>query len=353
MTLSDGLKTISENIPKKIEIIETEEATKNAFIMPFLIALGYDITDPTEVIPEFVADIGKKKGEKVDYAIMKDGEPIILIECKSCNYNLDKAHKSQLYRYFTTTSARFGVLTNGINYRFYTDIEAPNKMDDKPFFEVDLTKITDSQIEELKKFTKATFDQEEILNTASDLKYTSQMKRVMSQELSDPSEDFIKFFAKKVYDGPLTERVRMRFRGITKEALHEITKDRVNAKLKSALEASEPKSEKDIPEVIVNPPKEVFTTPEEWEGYYIIKTILYETADPERVFIRDTLSYCSVLLDNSNRKPIARLHFNTKRKYLGVFDNNREEERIPIDSANEIYKYADRIKAMIPFYDEE
>lgn len=355
MALIDELKSISESIPKKIENIETEEATKTAFIMPFIKALGYDMSEPAEVIPEFRADVGGKKGEKVDYAIMKDGEPIILMECKPCSSNLDRSHKHQLYRYFTSTSTRFGVLTNGVRYQFYTDIEKPNIMDDKPFFEVDLTQLKDSQIDELKKFTKATFDQEKILNTASDLKFASQMKKVMSQELSAPSDEFVKFFTKKVYSGPVTERVRLRFTGITKDALQDIIKDQVNAKLKLALAASEPKKdeeEKVVPELIVNPPKEIFTTADEWEGYFIIKTILHETVDPERVFIRDTLSYCGVLLDNSNRKPIARLHFNSKQKYLGLFDNNREEDKVPIDTVNDIYKYADKLKVTIDFYNK-
>ena len=102
--------------------------------------------------------MGSKKGEKVDYAIMKEGKPIILIECKPCNCDLDKEHASQLSRYFTYTEARFGILTNGIIYRLFTDLEEPNIMDEKPFFEIDMSKIKDEQVKELKKFTKSSFD---------------------------------------------------------------------------------------------------------------------------------------------------------------------------------------------------
>jgi hypothetical protein len=122
-------------------MIQTEEATKNAFILPFIGILGYDVFDPSEVVPEFTADVGTKKGEKVDYAIIRDKKVIMLFECKACDANLDESHASQLYRYFSVTESRIGVLTNGILYRFYTDLEEPNKMDSKPFMELNIIEI--------------------------------------------------------------------------------------------------------------------------------------------------------------------------------------------------------------------
>jgi predicted type IV restriction endonuclease len=353
MDLIDKLKNISESIPKQIKHIETEEATKNAFVMPFLNALGYNVFDPTEVVPEFTADVGTKKGEKVDYAIMREGQPTILIECKPCNTDLDKEHASQLYRYFSVTPARFGVLTNGIIYRFYTDIEEPNKMDAKPFLEIDMSEIKEVHVKELKKFTKISFDLDEILTTASELKYTGEMKKIIASEMIDPSEDFVKFFAKKVYSGPVTERVRLKFTGITKTAMNQFIKDQVSARLQSALEAStEEKKVEEKPEVLVESKKRVVTTEDEWEGYYIIKAILHEVLDINRVAIRDNLSYCGILLDNSNRKPICRLHFNGKQKYLGLFDENKKEEKILIETINDIYNHSEKLKTTISFYDK-
>ena len=113
MDFKDEIKQFTERVEKLKPEIKTEEATKNAFIMPFIRSLGYDVFNPLEVIPEFVADIGIKKGEKVDYAIMRDGTPMILVECKHWSENLDP-HNSQLFRYFHTTKAKFGLLTNGI-----------------------------------------------------------------------------------------------------------------------------------------------------------------------------------------------------------------------------------------------
>lgn len=151
MDFKDQIRQIAERIPVLKDNLPTEEATKNALIMPFIAALGYDVFNPLEVLPEMSCDIGKKKGEKIDYAIIANNEPVILIECKHWAQNLN-LHETQLLRYFTVSKAKFGVLTNGIIYRFYTDLEETNKMDEKPFLEINLTDLRPTQIEELKKF---------------------------------------------------------------------------------------------------------------------------------------------------------------------------------------------------------
>src|ERR1043165_6808676 len=154
MDFKDQIKQLGERVLKLKDQVKTEEATKNAFIMPFIQTLGYDVFNPNEVTPELVADIGTKQGEKIDYAIIHNGEPIILIECKSHTAQLSVNNASQLFRYFHTSKARFSILTNGIEYRFYTDLVTPNKMDEKPFFVFNITEIKDNQIEELQKFHK-------------------------------------------------------------------------------------------------------------------------------------------------------------------------------------------------------
>ena len=206
MDFQDYIKQISESIPKLKDQIQTEEATKNAFIMPFIQALGYNVFNPLEVVPEYTCDIGTKKGEKVDYAIMKDGEPIILIECKHWQQNLD-LHDNQLLRYFAVSKAKFGVLTNGIVYRFYTDLIEKNKMDETPFLEVDMTNLKDAQIAELKKFHKSYFDADTISTTASTLKYTKEIKEIIKKEIANPSEALVRIFAKPVYNGVLTAKM--------------------------------------------------------------------------------------------------------------------------------------------------
>jgi hypothetical protein len=238
MDLIDRLKELSARKSKQISHLETEEATKTALVMPFINVLGYNVFDPTEVVPEFTADVGTKKGEKVDYAVLSDGKPIILFECKSARTDLDKEHASQLYRYFSVTEARLGILTNGVIYKFFSDLEEPNKMDSRPFLEFDLFDVNERVVEELKKFAKESFDIENILSTASDLKYTKGIKRILAEQWMNPSEDFVRLLATRVYSGRMTQTVKDQFTEIAKRAFQEFVNDRINERLKSALEGS-------------------------------------------------------------------------------------------------------------------
>ena len=114
MSFEERLASLAAKIRQQKDAIQTEEATKNAFVMPFIqTVLGYDVFNPLEVIPEFISDVGTKKGEKVDYAIIKDGQIQILIEAKKIGEPLNINHASQLFRYFHVTTARISILTNG------------------------------------------------------------------------------------------------------------------------------------------------------------------------------------------------------------------------------------------------
>ncbi len=362
MVIEDEIKKLTTKIDEKLDKIQTEEATKTALILPFIrLVLGYDHTDPEEVVPEFTADVGIKKGEKVDYAIMIDDKPVMLMECKPAHTDLDKEHASQLYRYFSVTEAKFGILTNGIIYRFYTDIVEPNKMDEKPFFEIDLSNVKDSDINELKRFTKSSFDLENILESASELKYKGEIKKIMADQINDPSDEFVKFFAKKVYSGVLTRNVKEQFTEITKSAIKQFINEKVEERLKTALGASEENNEDAEVKIIPKLNKdEIVTTEDEWEGYYIVKSILSEILDPNRVTIRDRKYYCGVLLDDNQYKLICRMHFNSKQKYFGLFDQkekskngSKKEEKIQIDQLNDIYKYAERLRSTAKLYISE
>jgi hypothetical protein len=267
MDFKDQLKVISDRVIKLKEQIATEEATKNAFIMPFLQALGYDVFNPLEVVPEFVADIGIKKGEKIDYAIFKDGSPTILIECKHWAQNLN-IHDGQLLRYFHVSKAKFGLLTNGIVYRFYSDLVAPNKMDEKPFLEFNITEIKENQIDELKKFHKSNFDIDSIVNTASELKYTNELKHLIQQELNNPTPDFVKHFARQVYPSVITAKVLEQFTVLTKKSVQQHISDLITERLKTAL-TKEDEVIKDVSnlssEKIIEDSNKIVTTDEELE----------------------------------------------------------------------------------------
>lgn len=349
MDLIDQLKELSLRIKKIKDSIQTEEATKTALIMPFIQILGYNVFDPTEVTPELIADVGMKKGEKVDYAILMNGKPIMLFECKKSGGDLSINHASQLFRYFHVTEARFGVLTNGITYRFFTDLEQPNRMDEKPFFEFNILDFKDQHVEELKKFTKSAFDIELILNTASDLKYTRAIRNVLAEWMSNPSEDFVRVACAEVLNGKrMTPAVREQFTQITKNAFHQFIGEKINERLKMAMEpAAELKADASEAEIDTS---DIATTAEELEGFRVIRAILREIIEPKRVVMRDAKSYCAILLDNNNRRPICRLRFNNPaRLTLGLFDE-KEEKIVTISDLSDIYQYADQLKKTVNMY---
>ncbi|GKX55979.1 hypothetical protein SOASR030_20910 [Leminorella grimontii] len=360
MELIEKLKNLSMKITQQGDSIKTEEATKNAFVMPFInFVLGYDVFDPTEVIPEFICDIGTKKGEKVDYAILKDGEVQMLFECKKLGEPLNLNHSGQLFRYFHVTNARIAILTNGQVYKFFTDLDASNKMDEKPFLELDLLDIDEYSVPELSKLTKSDFDVESIISAAGELKYVSQIKKVISTQFIEPEDDFIRFIASRVYDGMITQKVREQFTELTKKAAAQYLNEQVNDRLKSAmsgistkLPASIVEEENDISSTTSaeEEPDKIVTTQEEIEGFHIVKAIVRAAVDVKRIAIRDTQSYCGILLDDNNRKPICRLHFNRNQKYIGIFDSEKNENRYPIDSVDELYNYADKLKETVMLY---
>lgn len=351
MDFKDSIIQFASRVEKLCTQIQTEEATKNALIMPFIQLLGYDVFNPFEVNPEFIADIGIKKGEKVDYAIVKDGKPILLIECKHYSENLDP-HNSQLFRYFHTTEAKFGLLTNGINFRFYTDLVTPNKMDDKPFFEFKVTEIKDNEIEELKKFHKSYFDLENITNTASELKYLNEVKNLLTNEINNPSEEFVRYFAKKAYPTMVTAKVMEQFTSITKRAFNLLISDLINQRLKSALKTETSQTEP-LTETPVEPLAEsrsVNTTEEEKEAFYIIRSILRQKAAVSRIALRDAQSYCAILFDDNNRKTICRLYLEGKKKAVEICDENKKFTKHEIQGVDDLYNHAEALLSAVDGY---
>lgn len=360
MEFFEKLNSLSAKIRQQASAIKTEEATKNAFVMPFInTVLGYDVFDPREVTPEFVCDIGTKKGEKIDYAILKDGEVQILIECKKIGEPLNINHASQLFRYFHTTNARISILTNGQTYKFFTDLDAPNKMDEKPFLELDLLDIDEHAVPELIKLTKSAFDVESIVSAAGELKYVSQIKKEIALQFTKPDDDFVKFFASRVYEGMITQKVREQFAELTRKAVAQFLNDQINDRLKSAMSGAIQPSYPAVTAVPTDAANEkvddsaedkIMTTLEELEGYHIVKAIVRSVVDAKRIIQRDTQSYFGILLDDNNRKPICRLHFNRSQKYLGIFDQDKNETRHPISSLDDIYEFSDQLKTTISFY---
>lgn len=353
MDLYNQLKGLSERIEQSKKQITTEESTKHAFVLPFIQLLGYDVFNPLEVCPEFTADVGIKKGEKVDYAIFQNGEPILIIECKHWNSDLNVHNSSQLFRYFHVTKTRFALLTNGITYKFYTDLQEPNKMDEKPFFEFCIEKLKESTSKELEKFHKSNFDVYKILDSASSLKYTSEVKNIIETEFKEPPVDFVRYFASKVYSGRLMPSVIDEFSEIVKKAFSQYVNEKINDRLNSAINKERERQQEQIEASQEENEEEskICTTEEELEAYRIVLAILRRKVEIERIFHRDTQTYFGILLDDNNRKPICRFHFNTANKYIEILDENKKGTKHLLESLNDIYKYEDELLAAIDYYE--
>ncbi|MBF9035551.1 restriction endonuclease [Rhodobacterales bacterium HKCCE2091] len=338
-SLDTSVAALASRIREYSETIQTEEAVKTSVVLPFLQALGYDVFNPAEVIPEFTADTPGKKGEKVDYAIQRDGEMMLLIECKGLSTQLTDKHIGQLLRYFTVTSTRFALLTNGREYRFFTDLEHPNRMDHKPFFIFDILEYSQASLAELNKFSRSEFSVEAILAQAERLKYVSAAKRLLSGWFDTPPESFVKLVANEIYEGQFRGPARDMLANVVVAAIKEIVREKLQTRISSALadpEVVEEAVEGPVPE------SEIETTHEELEGFLMVKALLRGEVDTNRIAIRDAKSYCAVLLDDNNRKPLARLHFNRSQKYIGLFDGENEE-KVAINSLDEMLGLKERL----------
>lgn len=364
MQFESAVNQLVSKVASQRASIQTEEATKNAFVMPFIAqVLGYDVFNPLEVVPEFTADHGTKKGEKVDYAIMRDGEVQILIECKQASDTLNIKHASQLFRYFSVTNARIGVLTNGHVYHFFTDLDAPNIMDEKPFLVLELLDLDESILPELEKLCKESFDLDSIISSAEELKYVGALKREITSFFKSPDDEVVKLLMSRVSERRRTTDAVNQFAPLVEKALKQFLKESINDRLKSALGdneltfATERPAPSSVQVSLTEDPvveveqSDVVTTEEELAGYQIVKAIACSEVKPQRVTHRDSKSYFAVLLDDNNRKPLARLHFNgLSKKYLGLLDQDKSETRYEITDLDEIYNYSDQIREAVKRY---
>ena len=358
MDFIDQVKQFSKRVGSLKDAVATEEATKTSLIMPFFALLGYDVFNPQEFVPEYTADVGIKKGEKVDYAIIMNDAPVILVECKAASEKLEK-HDSQLFRYFGTTSAKFAILTNGVIYRFYTDLEDANRMDETPFLEVNMLDIKDNQVPELKKFCKSVFDIETIFDTASRLKYANEFRGILTAQLESPTDDFVRLFLQDVYSGPKTQSVIEKFRPIVKKSLNDFISEMLNEKLKTALGSSElsipADQDKNTDNDAVEEPapekkSAIVTTEEELEAYFIIKNMLSDIVPHSEITNKDTESYINILYKGNTRKWICRLKLTDNQKTLIIPDENKKETKYSMQDIYELNNYKEQLVAVLNRY---
>ena len=354
MDFKDAITQLSEKIAKQKDNITTEEATKTSFIMPMMAALGYDVFNPFEVVPEMDCDL-TKRGDKIDYVIMKDNAPILLIECKHCKQNLDP-HSTQLAKYYAASNARFGVLTNGIEYRFFADLEKQNIMDENPFLVVNMLDISDADIEQLKKFHKSYYNEQEILSTAQELQITIQVKELLKRNFQNPGDEFVRYFVKCINDWKSNAKLIEQYRPIVKKSItaviNDIIVDRLNVVMKNEkkedihLKVEHTEVEKLSDGVVLQDKgKGIVTTQEEIDAYTIVRKILSRYVDEKRIQYNDYKSYFTVNLDGSVWWWICRLSLKPSSKRICIpKEDYRSNEWTEIESIDDLFKYAYKLK---------
>ena len=346
-TFAEVLEELKIRVEQTGPALKSEEATKHALVLPFLSALGYDVFNPLEVMPEFVTDVGDAKGEKVDYAVFNGKNIAMLFECKTHGATLDVKKANQLLRYFNTCEAKVGVLTNGDRFQFFTDLEKPNLMDQTPFLDVHVTSLSGSDVEELAKFCKDSFDIEDVLSAASELRYTKAIKAAISAEWDNPTDGYVRYFVSDIFHGRMTERVRDQFRSIVKRSVQALLREKIEERLHIAAMPS-PDTDAEEPEMEVpgrRSKAELLFTEEEQLGLNIVRAIVAADVDPTRIVERDFQNHCNILLDNNMFRRICRFHFDRAKKTVTLFDTEENEYSVELEQVTDLYTHLDALRA--------
>lgn len=346
MDFDTSIADLQSKLRQHREILETEESAKTTLVLPFLRALGFDVFNPAEVKAEFTCDVGTKKGEKVDYALCVNGEVTVLVECKPVTSELSIKHASQLFRYFAATNARFSLLTNGVIYKFFTDSDKANMMDEVPFFTFNLDDYRKTDLRNLAAFQKSEFDVDRIVAQAGTLKLQSQVMVELKKEFSNPSDEFVRVIASRLHDGILTKPVRDKYQAAIGHGIDAMIRQQIDERLQNAMSNNQEAATLVEPEPTASV-DEIETTQIEIDGFNIIRAICSKLVSPDRIVMRDAKSYCAILLDDNNRRTIARMYFNSaKARYVGLF-TGKDEERKPVSGPIDVYQHSDAILARI------
>lgn len=299
--IRSDINTIVSRASKNIVSLRaSEEATKTALILPFISALGYDIFDPDEVVPEFTSDVGTKKGEKVDYAIKSSGNPIIIIECKKLGeipISGKCAGLDQLYRYFQNTRVDIAILTDGIIYCLFTDSKDKNVMDLDPFFCFDLSKIDAPTLSAISYISKNSFSFDKLMSLINGVKIYNHVQSTFCKNINEEmDDDFCKYFISGFYEGRFSPSVKTQYEPIIKSAI---------------LDCQIGGDYLDLSFVHKKP--DIVTTQDELDALIIIRTILSVNGfDWKRISLIDAKTYCSVVIDGNTRNNLCRLFLDKK-----------------------------------------
>ncbi len=331
MDFIEEIKLFSNRVMQIKDKMQTEEAIKTSIVLPFFQLLGYDIFNPEEFIPEYTTDVGIKKGEKIDYVIMSELNPIMLIEVKNCPDKNLKRHTSQLFRYFAVSKARYGMLTNGFCFIFYTDLNEKNIMDTESFFEFNLLELNDKNIDEICKYTKNNFNVDEIYESASELRYLNKIKQLIISQSKKPSDAFINYILGEVYCGRKTKTLVDTFREYTKVSLKNLI---VDEKHRSINEVSLD---------VENIENSVIMSQIEMESFYIVKSVVRRIINPENITYVNNENDFTVVVENNSKKWICKINVRNKMEIKLPYDNEVGEVIYDFESTDDIYELDNEI----------
>lgn len=321
MGFTEDIAKLSERVRNRAEQVVGEEATKMALIVPFLSTLGYDVYDPSEVKPEYIADFAIKKAgqfEKVDYAIAINGNIVMLVEAKARGQKAE-AHDGQLSRYFNgLITTKVAIVTNGIEYRFFTDLRDKNVMDKEPFFTFSILDYDDKDIENLKLFHRDNFDVASINQHAEEMVYVKGMTQLVGHLLRSPSEEFIRFLVAELgkvapnyqIQGKITNKVIEKFKPIVKKSIQGSLVELMTRSLsQEIIQLSEVANTEEVEELDaleandtkVTEESKIITTEEELKAFDKIRSIVTTSKNYHHdVYYKDTESYFSIHLGKAN-----------------------------------------------------
>lgn len=254
MDFMDQLRALAKRLEKEGGNVATEEETGSASVLPFIQALGYDIFDSSEVLPDFAADAGSKKGEKIDFAVLLDDHPALLFQWMSYGAASHGEDAAKLRRCFHAASAQVGVLTNGRAYFFYSDRDKQYVMDAEPFLIIDLLQLDEKKIFELERFSKGSLISNETVSAAEQLHYLRAIKQLLFEQTAAPSVDWVRFFARQVHPGVVTAKIVARLAPIVAEAFRQFAED----------------NHVGSPMVKPSPPHDLTITEEEFERFFVV-----------------------------------------------------------------------------------
>ncbi|MDR1572379.1 MAG: type I restriction enzyme HsdR N-terminal domain-containing protein [Clostridiales Family XIII bacterium] len=273
MTFAETFAAFADKAKALRPFIQSEAGTKTSLVLPFFRLLGYDVDDPRVFVPELKADFRQNGGNCVDYALLREGKPVIIVEVKHCDVTLDQ-HAGQLAGYFAPIAPKFAVLTNGYTYRFYSDVMKAHIMDSEPFLKIDLLSLDERAVAELELFSAARFDIAAATQRAQELQHEKLIYMRLSEEIENPSPSFVLLLAAGAFAGKASAADVGRLKPIVAKAITRYIAD--NAKEQTAeLEPTE-----------IGPVNDATHSPDELKAFDWVKYCVESTGSEHRYKLR-------------------------------------------------------------------